>query len=720
MNLSHPADVRALIAERMIGATLGEGSLGAVSLHDHQRDAVARVRRLLAAHRGALLADDVGLGKTFVALAVARDAARPLVVAPAALRDAWLASAEAANVRPAFASVQSLSRTTPRGGPFDVVIVDEAHHLRSTRTRRFRTAVDLCRDARVLLLTATPIQNRVHDLRAVLSLFLGQHAFSLDGADLSAFVVRRLESDLTRTARPSLPRVNEPVFLPAPDDTDCLDRIVSLPAPLPPRGGGDGGVLLTYSLVRQWSSSRAALIGALRRRLARARAMEDALAAGRRPTAGELAAWCAADDAQQLAFPELVIQEAETDTQALLERVRNHARAVTDLLAWLRATTDPDIARVIALRELRATHSPARIVAFSEYTDTVTKLYSLMALDPRVAVMTHAGARVAGGRLPTRELLRQFGPGAMVSRGERVDLLLTTDLLSEGVNLQAASVVVHLDLAWNPARMEQRVGRLRRIGADGDRIDVYVMPPPASAERLLRLEQRLRAKLGVAAATLGASGAILPKLGVSPECAGPRHHEWLATALSGWRGHTRVGPPAGAAVQSAVAGALACVESDGRHLLVAVTDACVTDAPDDVLRLVNGAGGDTGFFDVACGATAERRVLEWLTRREVTSVVSIPDIRLARSRRTVLHRVDAIVRRTPRHAQPRLAPLMRAARSAAGATLSAGAERVLDELAASAMDDDAWLHAMREFAQLHARPDRSSRVVALLLLVPPR
>ena len=94
----------------------------------------------------------------------------------------------------------------------------------------------------------------------------------------------------------------------------------------------------------------------------------------------------------------------------------------------------------------------------------------------------------------------------------------------------------------------------------------------------------------------------------------------------------------------------------------------------------------------------------------------MPEVRVARARRTVLHRVDRIGRRAPRHAQPGLAPLMRAVRSIAGATLSAGAEQVLGELAVASLDDDAWLHAMREFAALHATSAAPAEVIALILL----
>ena len=94
-------------------------------------------------------------------------------------------------------------------------------------------------------------------------------------------------------------------------------------------------------------------------------------------------------------------------------------------------------------------------------------------------------------------VLAQFTPAAAGARevgaASRIDLLITTDLLSEGLNLQRASVVVHLDLPWNPARLDQRVGRVLRFGSTHERVHVYALAPPASADRLLQLERRLRA-----------------------------------------------------------------------------------------------------------------------------------------------------------------------------------------------------------------------------------
>jgi hypothetical protein len=337
-------------------------------------------------------------------------------------------------------------------------------------------------------------------------------------------------------------------------------------------------------------------------------------------------------------------------------------------------------------------------------------------------MLTHAGGRVAGGPITRRDVLARFASGASARTpgSERIDILLTTDVLSEGVNLQDASVVVHLDLAWNPARLEQRVGRLRRIGAARELVRVYLLAPPAPAERLLRLEQRLRVKLAGAARTVGVSGAILPGVALTDarEASAPRE-ERIDALLRSWLGSGTIGGGAVAgAVRSTARGTLACVECHGRPSLVAVVDGRVIEARETVERLILAAGGGGVTVDPAELSAVQGTVERWLRHRVVLDVVDLPALRVARSRRALLHRVDTISRLAPRQAQPRLAPLMRAARMAATAQLSAGAERVLDELARCPMSDDAWLRAIGEFAALHARGERAGapRLLAVLLL----
>ena len=717
MKIASADVVRATFARLLLGSDPPAPRLGAIELHPHQRDGVRRVLTLLERHGGALLADDVGTGKTYIACGVMRAFSSTVVLAPARLRDMWGAAARAAGVTCRFASLEALSRGHTEA-PADLVVVDEAHHLRTPGTRRFRQAAATCANARVLLLSATPVQNRVRDLRAILSLFVGHRAWSLPEQELAGFVVRR-DGASPETPTPRLPRVADPRWIAGGRDVDCLDRLLALPRPVPPRDGDDGGILLTYSLARQWSSSRAALTTALRRRLAKGLAMQDSLERGVNPSRAELAAWSYAEGVQQLAFPEL-LAAPDPASSALLDAVGAHLDGIRDFLAWLRASDDPDHSRAVAIRALCDSHPDERIVAFSEFTETVASMYRLLAPGGRVAMLTHAGGRVAGGAISRRELLDRFAPGASqrIAARDRVDLLLTTDVLSEGVNLQDASVVVHLDLAWNPARMRQRVGRLRRIGAARDSVSVYAMSPPAPAERLLALERRLAEKTLAAARTVGVAGSILPGM---PEPARPSsdaaREERIASIVRRWSGDSSAIEGVAAAVQATRSGALACVSTDGRIDLVAVLDGRITRSRAIVEDLLTRAGDCDHPIAIEAITPLARRLELWLRRRKVTDVIDLPSLRIGQSRRLVLKRLETIAGRTPRHARVGVAPLVHAARCAAAATLSAGAERVLDELARSPLEDQAWLRAIGEFAALHSRPRHADRVLGVLLLV---
>ena len=133
--------VRARIAAEMQRARVHDVRVGRIVLRPHQAEAVPRLREHLRAHGGALLADAVGLGKTFVALALAQGTRAPVVVAPAALREMWSDAARQAGVSaPRFVSVESLSRGASCAlgtDEPDLLIVDEAHHVRTPATRRY-------------------------------------------------------------------------------------------------------------------------------------------------------------------------------------------------------------------------------------------------------------------------------------------------------------------------------------------------------------------------------------------------------------------------------------------------------------------------------------------------------------------------------------------------------------------------------------------------------
>lgn len=454
---------------------------------------------------GALLADPPGTGKTVIALAVVdafmHGAARlplstaarhVLVIAPATLRAQWMASAARAGCTIGFASLESLSRgasVVPAG----LVIIDEAHHARTPTTQRYHRLAALCASARVLLLTATPVVNRPHDLHALLALFLGARAESLDAESLARIVVRR-----TATPERSLPRVRRLPPLTAPEcQVDVAAALAALPPPFPAADGTAALALIRLSLAMAWGSSLAALDAALRRRLQRSDALRDSLREGRWPDRRTLAQWIVGDDATQLALPLLLGSADESPPPDALHALESHRDAIDALRNAVLPSVEADsAARAMRLRALMDAHPPQRVVVFARHTETIVALWRELRGTPGVVAITGTRVRAAHGRWTREEILRALGPRARPwcpndPRGIR--LLLTTDLLAEGVELQGIGIVVHGDGAWNPARFEQRTGRIARIGAAAE-VHETRFTIPRGADDFIALTTRLRRK----------------------------------------------------------------------------------------------------------------------------------------------------------------------------------------------------------------------------------
>ena len=738
--------VKAAIAQLWLGPThdLDAQAVGDITLRPHQRDALRRLRGVLDRHRVALLADDVGLGKTYVATALAAEFRAPLIVAPAALGSMWRDALAAARIEAQWISYEQMSRGAAPEVPYDLVILDEAHHARTPSTQRYRHLATLIGGARLLLLSATPIHNRRDDLVALFALAIGRAARALDDVDIAARTVRRMHRDVPDLR---LPAVEEQDWIAVPDDDWLLQELLDLPPPLAPREGGDGGALLAWTLVRLWASTRGALRAALRRRLQRGLALKQALECGVFPSRSELAAWQCSDAAVQLAFPELMAP-ATPGSDGLLESVGNHMSAVERLLVELARRPDPDVDRVAKLREIATRHAGARILVFTQFADSARAIWRLMRTDPAAAVLTARGAEVAGGTITRREALSRFAPRATgvraPPRNQAIELLISTDLLSEGVNLQDASVVVHLDLPWTHARLAQRVGRVRRMESSHAQVRVFTFAPPAPTEQLLAVERRIAGKLNASARTLGIAGAILPPAfrlaATKVERAPTESRERLRSLIGMWRTHVAPLPAAGTlaavAIAHARAGSLAVLrDSTGAVVLAATHGGVTSDDPRfllDAVEQVDAANAMTGD-SAGLGSEAhieallegERaRIERWYRARAADRAAGGAISIVGVARRRALHRLAGILARTPLSRRHEVAAIAARARQVASTTIGVAGELVLGELATADMSDDAWLRALAAFSEArggdsHLTPSTGEepRVLAMILLL---
>jgi superfamily II DNA or RNA helicase len=707
--------IRARIADEILTAELPPAALGVLTLHPHQRRAVARIRQLLRLAGGAMLADATGLGKTFVALAVAAQVERLLIVVPAALVDAWRHSAGRAGVNAIFVSAERLSRgAVPPVADPELVIVDEAHHFRNPRTKRYASLAAICDRSRVLLLSATPLQNRREDLVAELALFLGDAAASASDEELARFVVRRRATD----AGLRLPVVIGPTRVELAVQDDLLDELLALPAPILGRDEGEAAVLVTYALLRQWSSSRAALVAGLRRRLAKAVALTTSLEAGRWPSREELTAWSFGDNALQLALPELLSPlgaSLSSEISLLLTAVREHADGVRRLLSRIRSTADPDQCRAATLDDICQAHPNGRVIAFSQYAETVQAIARLlMTRRAGVAELTGRGGRVAGGRISRRDVLSQFTPHSHPSLPrdcERISLLVATDVLSEGLDLQNASVIVHLDLPWNPARLEQRVGRARRLGSPHDEVHVYAISPPASSERVLRVDARLRAKFRLASTIVGLDGPSPDAAKSVAPLAPPEIASDSLAILERWRRagaaeHASGDRPLIAGVIAPNDGLLVLVAAGEERLLLASigSDGLSLDAA-LVARVLAACDGPPTVPNDDEIARAMRAAFSWTVHWMGRRQLALGSRTGTRCRARLSRRITELLAAAPRHERAALADAASRARRTLARSLGAGAERALTALAGARHFDT---HSLDEIAALSEQREARS------------
>lgn len=553
------------VALRVLTARYGavDAAFATRGLAPFQTEAAVRARAIIARRGGVLIADSVGLGKTHVALALLEeltgDGRRALVVGPAALRAHWLAAANGF-VRFDWMSYATLSRVHEPRPAYDVVVFDEAHALRNPRTRRYRAACTLARGTRVVLLSATPVNNSIHDLYHLLRLFCDDRSFldvgvpSLRGAFeqaedalllgsapslqpvLRAAVIRRTRSALRRRARPDhgqgialrFPRLDavrpvryaletRPGTMASPphrEDDAALDeigrRLVELGFPAHrvcvARGGDPSLALLRFGLLKRLESSVAALDASLVAYQGMLDRCLSGLAAGFLVGAQDVDT--RRDPAAQLTLDALVLRglPRDFDRDAYERALRSELRGVASTRALLGSacTHDGKLRELIDL--LNGELCGRRILLFTQYRDTAAYLHRHLAGRFRCARIDGTVAMLGTSRVHRDSVIRRFAPranGAPTPRPhERVDVLVATDVLSEGLNLQDADVVLSYDLPWNPIRLVQRLGRIDRIGSSHARVSCYHFVP-GSLERYLGLLHRLARKTSAIEGSIG-------------------------------------------------------------------------------------------------------------------------------------------------------------------------------------------------------------------------
>jgi superfamily II DNA or RNA helicase len=476
-----------------------------------------------------LLADDPGAGKTIMCglyvkeLMLRGDLERCLVVAPGGLVGQWQDELqEKFGLTFEILTREMLSGTVGQsvfedhplllarmdmlkrdedvlerldGSSWDLVVVDEAHRMSATirghqldPTKRYELGQRLGRISRhLLLMTATPHSGDPDKFRAFLGL-LDEDRYL--GADREAVVpgrdtMRRLlkEDLLTLEGRRLFPerRAYTVGYELSPAETELYDAVTSYVrhemrmadriADGDRKRATNVGFALTV-LQRRLASSPHAILRSLERRRARlagALATPVALDSDLRLPPGPLATQIVSDERTSQEAEELETTVSNGATAAMTRAELEAEIASLDELVPVarRVHASGEDTKWRQLRSLLEDHAltrgpdstPRKIIVFTEHRDTLTYLADRIRGLPGRA---DAVVEIHGGLAhPQRRVVeRSF------TRDPHVTVLVATDAAGEGLNLQAAHLMVNYDLPWNPNRLEQRFGRIHRIGQD--------------------------------------------------------------------------------------------------------------------------------------------------------------------------------------------------------------------------------------------------------------
>ncbi|HJR17403.1 MAG TPA: DEAD/DEAH box helicase, partial [Gemmatimonadales bacterium] len=458
-------------------------------------------------YRGAILADPVGSGKTYIALAVAAELNRGAPTAclvPATLLAQWKATAATLEVPVALCSHQQASRGNLPRGTRGVVIIDESHYFRNRSTRRYGHVAAWLVGRPALLVTATPVVNRLTDLVNQLLLAVRDNALAVDGVpSLRALLGSGrshpalgqliLDNDGAADARP---RKIQSISRPLAEECTSLRLAAELISRLCLSRSQPIAKLIRGVLLKAAGSSPAALACCFqryRRLLLHAR---DAQRSGHVLQRRELRRFTAELGDQLVWWELLSVDEGPSDLDLgdllVLESVIPAARAAVE-------SEDPKLLRLFKLLK-----DEKPTLVFTASRDTVQYIRERLS-GLRLAWCTGDKAGIGHTRLPRDTVLGWFRESTAPGAGPRH--LVVTDVAAEGLDLQRTARVIHYDLPWTPMRLEQREGRSVRLGSRQAEVEIVRFTPPGALERSLHLEAALSRKSGLAGtAGLGNAG----------------------------------------------------------------------------------------------------------------------------------------------------------------------------------------------------------------------
>lgn len=589
-----------------------DGDRTTLELASFQQEGFERAVRLIEKHRGCIVADAVGLGKTFIGLRVLdyyliklrkpRYVPKALVICPAQLRDlVWNKKLDEFGIKATILSHEEISRQNFNirdYSSYDLVVVDESHNFRNSATNRYGNLQRLIsggrRNKRVLLLTATPINNTVFDLyHQILLLARGNESYYRERgiSTLKTYfqglakgnyeITELLFQTMVRRSRQDVIRRQL-----AGEEIRIAGKLIKFPKRQLEQ--------FTYNFEENYTGLYSGIATTIEnlnlapyniKAFKKRKGKEDETEVKRNQAlvALQKALYLKRFESSLLAFRNSIntqqefqkkfykiltehgklldskryrklILLSESDDELAensvdeiissleeinpkdyaIDALRSHIEADINALDRVIAKldniqnsvekdTDYDLKLVAFKNLLESNIKGQKTLVFSYFKDTAYYLYEQLINDTNwLAAMGNPVIEIITGATPGKqrgELVRRFAPKAntetveeyqqLISRIQPIDILICTDVLSEGQNLQDAGVLVNYDLHWNPVRMIQRAGRIDRLGTEYETLYIYNCFPEEGLEALLGLVSRLQERIATIDREVGLDASVL-------------------------------------------------------------------------------------------------------------------------------------------------------------------------------------------------------------------
>ncbi|MEW5922286.1 MAG: SNF2-related protein [Bacillota bacterium] len=497
-----PADLQLHRAALLLSLSPGFDTLLSLSAVRHVEPLdyqLATVRHVLKNLRGrALLCDEVGLGKTIEAGLIMMEyllrglVRRVLVLTPPSLVEQWQEEMHTkfnlnfitydhphfkAHPHPwehfghVIASLDTAKRKQNQeqvlGADYDLVIVDEAHHLKNHRTLAYQMVRQL-KKKYILLLTATPVENNLEELFNLITLLL-------PGQLETASSFKR--------------------------------KYITRGDPLKPKNTTDLKKLVREVMIRNRRSETGVIQARRRAEVVEVALSPEELDFYRRLTAFVRRHYTKKSDSEDginQFILKMLQREAGSSPEAVLSTLEKlhsgqnlPSEQQEELLSLLDCARKVSrCAKADALLKLLR-RIPEKVIVFTGFRETQRRLVTFLRENGVDVAELHGGMR----RLQKEEQVKLFA--------EKSHVMLSTDIGSEGRNLQFCQYIVNYDLPWNPMRIEQRIGRLHRLG---QMKDVFILNFSAKETVEAYILDLLDAKINMFQLVVGELDMILGSL----------------------------------------------------------------------------------------------------------------------------------------------------------------------------------------------------------------